>query len=151
MDSLHFQLVTPERTVVSQELSSLTCPTSLGQITILPGHTPLVANLVPGELHAKSEKGESFLFVAGGFVEIKDGNKVIVLADAAEHHHEIDIQKAEEAKERAEKITREEKQSSAEYARAAATLEQSLARINIARKHSHRKNNPLSGQSTLDQ
>src|ERR1700722_14640364 len=101
MNKLSFQLVTPERTVLSEELTSLSCPTSLGQITILPHHIPLVANLVAGELHAKTEKDDFYIYVAGGFVEIKEGSRVIVLADAAEHHFEINEQQAEEAKKRA--------------------------------------------------
>jgi F-type H+-transporting ATPase subunit epsilon len=148
MKFINFQLVTPERTVLSTELTSLTCQTSMGQITILPGHAPLVANLVAGELHAKSAEGESFIFVAGGFVEVKESNNVIILADAAEHHHEIDLQKAEEAKVRAEKAVREEKLSSTEYAKAASALEQSLVKINISRKHAHRRNSPMSNSES---
>jgi F-type H+-transporting ATPase subunit epsilon len=142
MKFINFQLVTPERTVLSTELTSLTCQTSMGQITILPGHAPLVANLVAGELHAKGAEGESFIFVAGGFVEVKESNNVIILADAAEHHHEIDLQKAEEAK------VREEKLSSTEYAKAASALEQSLVKINISRKHAHRRNSPMSNSES---
>ena len=92
--SIHFQLVSPEKTILSEELTSLTCPTSMGQITILPGHTALVANLVPGELHAKSANSDHFVYVAGGFVEVKPGNQVVVLADDAEHSTEIDLQAA---------------------------------------------------------
>jgi F-type H+-transporting ATPase subunit epsilon len=150
MNLLNFQLVTPERTVLSQELVSLSCPTSLGQITILPHHAPLVANLVPGELHAKSETGESFIYVAGGFVEVRGGNEIVVLADDAEHHHEIDVQKAEEAKRKAEKDMQEIRLSAEEYARVSTTLQQSLARLHIARKHAHRKV-PITGQGTLEQ
>jgi len=52
MFKIHFQLVTPERTVLNQELDSLSCLTILGQITILPNHIPLVATLTVGELVA---------------------------------------------------------------------------------------------------
>src|SRR4029077_15346428 len=100
MNTINFQLVTPEKTVLQKELSSLSCPTSLGQITILPHHIPLVANLVPGELHAKTENDDFFVYVAVGCWEVRADNQVVVLADAAEHHFEINQQQAEEAKAR---------------------------------------------------
>ena len=151
MDSIKFQLVTPEKTVLNQELASLTCPTDMGYITILPNHVPLVASLTSGELHAKSENGEdSYIFVSGGFVQINPHSQVIVLADLAEHHYEIDAQKAEEAKARAEKDLAERKMSSEEYAKVSAALEKSLGRINIARKHAHRKQ-PVGSRGVLEE
>lgn len=150
MPTITFKLVTPERTVLSKELNSLSCPTTLGQITILPGHEPLVATLVPGELHAKSDKEDFFLFVSGGFVQVNAGNQAIILADAAEHHYEIDEQRAKEAKEQAEKALKEFKGASEDYAKVAAALEKSLTRLNIIRKHAHKKN-PLTGQGTLSE
>jgi len=151
MNLINFQLVTPEKTVLNQELASLTCPTTMGEITILPHHVPLVATLAPGELHAKTEKGEdSYIFVSGGFVQINPDSKVIILADQAEHHFEIDEQRAEEARKRAEKELTERKMSGEEYAAVAASLERSLARLNIKRKHAHRKA-PLSSKDSLGQ
>lgn len=149
MDVLSFQLVTPERTVLSQELASLTCPTTMGEITVLPGHVPLVATLTPGELRAKTDKGEEFyIFVSGGFVQVNPKSQVVVLADSAEHHYEIDEKRAEEAKKRAQKALLETKVTSEEYAKVAATLERSLARLNIKRKHAHRKA-PVTGQGIM--
>ena len=122
----------------------------MGEITILPGHVPLVATLKSGELKAKAGNEEHFIYVAGGFVEVKPDSKVIVLADAAEHHYEINVKAAEEAKARAEAAMKDQKLSGQEFAQVAAALEKSLARLNIARKHSHRRN-PLSGQGTLSE
>jgi F-type H+-transporting ATPase subunit epsilon len=146
MNTIHFKLVTPEKTVLSQEIISLTCPTIMGQITILPGHVPLVSALKSGELHAKNSQGEeSFLFVSGGFVEIRPGSEVVVLADAAEHHFEIDQTVTEEAAARAQKAMSEEHLSAEEYATVAANLERNLTKLNIARRHSHTKH-PLSSE-----
>lgn len=150
-NKLHFQLVTPERTVLSEELDSLSCPTTMGQITILPNHIPLVAGLKAGELVAKADGKEHFIHVAGGFIEIRPGNHIVALADTAEHHHEIDIQKAEEAVSRAQKAMKETKMSSEEYARVAASLNSSLSRLNIARKHSHRRSAPITGEGVFKQ
>jgi F-type H+-transporting ATPase subunit epsilon len=148
MAKLDFQLVTPERTVLNEELDSLSCPTTLGQITILPGHIPLVATLTAGELIAKSGGKESNIAVTGGFIEVRPNNQVVALADAAEHHYEIDVQKTEDAVKRAQTAMKETKMSAEEYAKVAASLNQSLSRLNIARKHSHRRQ-PITGQGTL--
>lgn len=150
MNVINFQLVTPEHTVLTKELVSLSCPTTLGQITILPNHAPLIATLVPGELHVKTEKDEFFLHVAGGFVEVRPQSEVIILADAAEHFQEIDEERAKEAKNRAEKALKEIKISDEEYAAVSASLERSLQRINIKRKHAHRKA-PITGEGVFSE
>jgi len=151
MDKLHFQLVTPERTVLNEELDSLTCPTILGQITILPRHIPLVATLTAGELIARTGGKEQNIAVSGGFIEVRANNQVVALADAAEHYYEIDTKKTEEAVKRAQVAMKETKMSSEEYARVAASLNQSLTKLNIARKHSHRRDSPITGQGTLNE
>ena len=150
MDKIHFQLVTPQRTVLNQELDSLSCPTSLGEITILPGHVPLVANLVSGELVGRANGEEMFINVSGGFVEIRANNQVVILADAAEHHYEIDEQRAQAAIERAKNAMRQHKLSEAEYAKVAAALERGLSRVNVARKHARRKG-PLTSQNLFSE
>lgn len=147
---LTFQLITPERTVLSKELISLSCPTPQGQITILPHHAPLMSKLIPGELVARDKNGESVIFVAGGFVEVKGDGNVLILADAAEHSTEINIERAEQAKKRAEEALKESHVYDEEYALTTAALERSLGRISIARKHSHRKN-PTIDQGTFEE
>lgn len=140
MNKLQLQLVTPERTVLTEEVVSLVCPTTEGQITILPGHVPIIATLVSGELIAQNGGEQRNIHVAGGFVQVQNGGKeIIVLADAAEHFYEIDLARAEEAKEQAEKTLSEQTLSDEEYAIAAVNLQRSLSRINIARKHAHRR------------
>lgn len=149
MPKLRLQLITPERTVVAEEVMSLTCPTTDGQITILPGHTPLVANLESGELIAKNGGEAHFIHVAGGFLEIRTNNEVVILADAAEHHFEIDIARAEEAKKQAQEILDKQHLANEEYATAAWLLRKNLARINIARKHAHRRTRSITSEGVL--
>jgi F-type H+-transporting ATPase subunit epsilon len=149
MNKIHFQLVTPEKTVLSDELDSLSCPTTLGQITVLPNHAPLVANLQSGELIARKANQEEYINVTGGFVEIRPNNEVIVLADAAEHHYEIDAQRAEEARKRAEQTLKEKRLSGEEYAKVAASLERNLARLRIARKRGRQKGAPITGEGVF--
>lgn len=148
MDKISFKLVTPERTVLDKELTSLTCPTTLGQITILPHHIPLVATLLPGELHAKTADAEFYVFVGGGFVQVNPNSEVTVLADSAEHHHEINEQRAKEAMQRAQTALTEQKLTDEEHAKVTAALERSLARINVVRKRSHRKN-PIASEGVF--
>ncbi|HAG27572.1 TPA: ATP synthase F1 subunit epsilon, partial [Patescibacteria group bacterium] len=145
MNYLKLQLITPERTVLSEEVRSLTCPTQEGQITILPNHAPLVANLVSGELITKNGGTDNFIHVAGGFIEVRKNNEIIILADAAEHHFEIDIARAEEAKRQAEELLNQQHLAEEEYATAAWLIQKNLSRINIARKHSHRRTRSITG------
>lgn len=141
MNKLNFKLVTPEKTVLTQELVSLTCPTTMGYITILPNHIPMVATLTPGELVAKNQNGEeSYIVVTGGFAQVNANSEVIILADSAEHHFEIDEQRAEAARAKAQKEISERKMSDEEFAKVSAALERSLARINTIKRRARRKN-----------
>ncbi len=153
MAKLHLKLITPERTILDQEVVSLTCQTESGEITILPNHAPLVATLTSGELVAKSvtEKGSEphFVHVAGGFIEIRPNNEVVILADGAEHYFEIDVARAEEAKKQAEEIMKNQSMANEEYVMAAWILRKSLSRINIARKHSHRRKAGITSEGVL--
>lgn len=149
MSKISFQLVTPEKTVLSQELDSLSCPTQMGQITILPNHIPLVANMVPGELVAKDGEKEFYIGVTGGFVEVRKNSQVVVLADTADHYYEISEQKEQEAVAQAKDAMKEKQVFSEEYAQVAASLEKNLARLKVVRKRSHSKNTPITSEGNL--
>lgn len=150
MRTFEFQLVTPERQLVKEQLLSLSCPTTLGEITVLAGHAPLVATLVPGELKAKGNGGAHYLHVAGGFIEVRPSGEVVVLADAAEHHYEIDEERAEAARQRAKQRLSEQTLSDEEYATVAAELERSLSALKVARKHAHRRA-PLTSEGVFNE
>lgn len=129
--------------MLDEELASITCPTKMGEITILPNHVPLVASLKTGELVARTADGsEHNIHVAGGFVEVQEGGRVIILADAAEHHHEIDEAEAEAAKQRAEEALKQSNISQEDYALAAAALERSISKLHLVRKYRHRRTEP---------
>ncbi len=149
MAKLQVQLITPERTLISEEIASLSCPTTDGQITILPGHAPLVATLESGELIARNGGDDRYLHVAGGFIEVRKNNQIVILADAAEHYFEIDIARAEQAKEAAQKLLEKQHLANEEYATAAWLLRKNLARINIARKHAHRKTRSITSEGVF--
>jgi len=102
MKNIKFEIVTPERIVLKKEIIQITVPTKQGEITVLPGHIPLVASLLPGVVEiVKEDKNREIISVSGGFIEVlKD--KIVILADTAERADEIDIEKAEAARKKAE-------------------------------------------------
>ena len=136
MAKINFKLVTPEKVVLQEEVDSLTCPTTTGDITILPGHVPLISSLHSGELVARIGENIEPIAVTGGFVEVRPGNEVVILADVAEHVKDIDLARAAEAHKRAEEAMRQEHRLSAtEYAALAATLQKNLTRLRVGNKH----------------
>lgn len=136
MPSLTFELTTPERVVLKQEYDGATIPTQEGEITVLPGHIPLVANLAPGMITVRKGAEEAYLAVSGGFVEVQPGSRIIVLADTAERAEELDLDKVEAARMRAEKLLTEKRHADdVSSAAAMAALERELARVRVAMKH----------------
>lgn len=138
MSKLKFKIATPERVLLETEVDSVSAPTEMGEITVLPNHIPLVATLRPGELKVVADNSSRFIFVAGGFIEVRPNNEIIALADAAEHEEEIDVARAEAARDRARKIMSEKTQSDEEYAAVAAALEKSLARLRLGQRKKYK-------------
>jgi F-type H+-transporting ATPase subunit epsilon len=123
------KIVTPERIVYEDKVDSVTATTQMGEVTILPGHVPLVANLQAGELHVRKDGTEEFLVASTGFLEVRTGNEVVVLADTAERVEELELEKIEEAKERARRLLEEKRNvDDVAFADAATMLERELAR-----------------------
>ena len=137
--NIKFKIVTPESTVFESEIDQATLPVTEGEVTILPNHRSYIASLSPGEIMVRHGKEEILLSTSGGFIEF-NGNELVVLADTAERAEEIDLKRAEEAKDRAEKL-REEKVSMGEeeYAAVAAAIQKESARIRVAKKHFTKK------------
>lgn len=139
MPDIKLKIVTPERIVYEAEVDQATLPVSDGEVTILPNHRSYIASLKIGEIMTKSGGEEENIAVAGGFLEFADNN-LIVLADEAERADEIDIEKAEEARKRAEDIKNKViRTDETEYAHVAATLEKEIAKIRVAKKYISRK------------
>lgn len=96
-------IVTLKKVAFSEEIKSVSAPGTEGYFTILANHTPFVSSLQPGVIRVTRPNGDLFAFsMSGGFL-MTDGKKVILLADAVERPEEIDIARAQAAKERAEK------------------------------------------------
>lgn len=131
--SLHIQVVTPEKIILDTQADEVTIPTTSGEITVLPGHIPLLAQIAPGgELTVKNGSQTEHVVVVGGFIEIgKD--TISILADYAIHGKDIDEARAKEAKERAEKIMKE-KASTEEFVVAEAEFQKALLELKIVAK-----------------
>lgn len=131
------EIVTPERLIFSDDVDILTTPTTQGEISIMAHHVPLVTMIAPGEIKIKKDKETSFMTITGGFIQVT-GNKVTILADAAERAEEIDIDRAEAARERARKMLAEKQLDTVSHADAVAALQRSLLRLKVARHRTTR-------------
>ena len=134
---LSFSIVTQEREVLRRDdVARLIVPTTEGQITVLPSHAPLMASLDIGELVAIIPGEEHTFAIHGGFFQIAN-DEVIVLADAAEHIDEIDVERADEARSRAEqRLAGTSPDEANDLLRAQLALQRALLRQRIARRGS---------------
>lgn len=138
MASLRLEIITAERIVLTEEaVSSVRVPASEGIVGILPRHAPLMTTLAPGELIMRKGEEEESFFVTGGFLEVRD-NHIAVLADASERAEEIDVDRAEEARQRAEEALKE-KREGAELAAAEAAMRRALIRLRLAQRARSRR------------
>ncbi|MDP2731320.1 MAG: F0F1 ATP synthase subunit epsilon [Dehalococcoidales bacterium] len=137
MSPVRLDIVTAERLVYSEEVDIIVAPGVMGQLGILPHHTPLMTTLEPGEMRIRKGGEEFSLAISGGFLEVRP-DRVIVLADAAERDEEIDLARAEEAKRRAQETLRQ-RIPAADTAQAEAALRRSLARLKVAERRRRRR------------
>ena len=144
---MHCDIVTQERTVFSGEVQYVSLPGSEGRMGILPNHSSMLTTLGFGEVVVRNKDGnEAYFAIGGGFAEVQP-DKVVVLADSAEQADEIDIDRAQKARARAEKYMAEGVPEDPErYAQIRASLQRAQIRIDVARKRRHRPTMPtLSG------
>jgi F-type H+-transporting ATPase subunit epsilon len=130
--SIELTIVTPERSVVHEQVDELQVPGLEGYLGILPGHAPLFSELKVGEVGYRKGEHWFFLSVAWGFVEVQF-NQVRILAETAERAHEIDIDRAMRAKARAEERIAKGGDD-IDYRRALVALERALIRIQVSQK-----------------
>ena len=140
MSTIRLEITTAERQVYADDVNSVVAPGIEGELGILPQHAPLMTMLATGEMAVKKAKEEIFLAVTGGFLEIRP-DKIIVLADACERCEEIDLDRAEDARRRAQERLKSITPG-ADHTRAEAALRRSLARIKVAQRMQKRKARP---------
>lgn len=134
---IHLDIVTIERIVVSEEVDYVSAPGIDGVIGILPRHEPLLTALSIGELRYKKGAQESAFAIGGGFMEVRP-DKVIVLADAAESADEIDEERAEAARKRAQELMAQKVETGSDAVQAV-LLEQTMRRAELRLKVARRR------------
>ncbi len=137
MAGIRLDIVTAERLVFSDEVDIVVAPGAEGELAVLPHHAPLMTTLRPGELLVRQGAEEHSLVITGGFLEVRP-DRVTVLADAAERADEIDADRAEEAKRRAEERIAG-RVDDADLVLAEAALRRSLIRLKVAEKRRRRR------------
>ena len=132
---MRLELATPSRLLVSTDVDEVVAPGTEGYFGVLPGHAAFLTTLGAGEVTYRHGREEQHLAVIGGFAEVT-ADRVNVLAEGAELPEEIDRERAERARQRAEmRLSGRSPTGSAEdidFARAAAALARALARLQVA-------------------
>jgi F-type H+-transporting ATPase subunit epsilon len=130
MDTFLVEIVTPDRLVVKDAAVEMQIPGKNGYLGILAGHAPLISELDVGEITYRTGSYTEHLAVAWGFAEVLP-EKVTILAEAAERPDEIDVSRAEGARQRAEQRLKSG-DTEVDYVRALYALRRAEARLNVA-------------------
>ena len=131
-ENIRLEIVTPEKSVVSDEAKIVMAPGSLGEFGVLAGHTPFMTSIKVGNIRYEDANGkERFVFVSGGFAEALP-DRVTVLADSAERRMDIDVDRAKKAMQRAEERLTKDRSADIDFTRAQAALLRAITRIRIA-------------------
>jgi len=130
----HVNIVSAEQEIYSGPATAVYAPAEMGEIGILPRHSPLLTRLRPGEVRVEPQEGgeEMMFYVSGGLLEVQP-HVVTVLADTALRAEDLDEAEALKARERAEKALAEHS-TKMEYAQAQAELAEAAARLRTIEK-----------------
>ena len=134
-EKIQLEVVTPKGAIISEKVDIVTAPGFAGEFGVLANHAPFLSTIKIGTLHYKKDGSEEELMISGGFCEVSN-NKITFLVESAERGHDIDVDRALKAKERAEKrlLQTREQQAKIDRARAEAALQRALARLRIAQR-----------------
>jgi len=132
---IQLEIVTPEKLAYQGEVDSVQLPGSEGELGVLPHHAPLVSTLGAGELRLRKGSEDEFFAIVGGFLQVLP-DKVVVMAETADMASEIDLERAQEARRKAEQALESGFVEGADLAAARAALQTALLRIRVAeRRH----------------
>ena len=127
---LDLRIVTPDKLIVHQRVDEVEVPGADGYFGVLPGHTPLLAALTVGELWYRQGAEKTYVAIAYGFAEVLP-ESVTILAQLAERAEEIDVARAEQARQRAEeRLTAPA--SEIDYERARVALMKAMSRLQVS-------------------
>lgn len=132
MAGLFLEVVTPEKVLVSREVDTVVLPGAEGEFGVLPGHIPVLAGLLPGELRYEADGKKNYLAITDGFSEVSE-DRVSVLVDAAEKAQDIDTRRAQSSMDRAtERMARDRGSEDVDLLRAEASFRRAMIRIKVA-------------------
>jgi len=132
-DSIQLVVVTPVNQLLSEAVTEVQLPGADGYLGVLPGHAPLITELGIGELTYKTANGQTgLLAIIHGFAEVLS-ERVSVLAETAERPEDIDVNRAQEALQRAQELIA--RGGDIDWDRASASLQRALVRIQVVSKH----------------
>jgi F-type H+-transporting ATPase subunit epsilon len=131
-NTFQLEIVTPSRLLVKDAAEEAQIPGLGGYLGILPGHAPLITELAVGMITYKASGATHRLSVAWGFMEVLP-DKVTILAEAAEHPNEIDVERAQKARDRAEQRLKSG-DAQVDYPRAEDALQRAETRLNVAKE-----------------
>ena len=130
---LNLEIITPEQTVVREEVDMVEAKGANGEFGILPGHTQFLTTLDIGEIRYMKDGVTTYLSASNGFAEVVE-DKVVMLLDTAEFAKDIDMERAKRAMERAESALKTVSFDHAEYLIHEMALYRAIARISVASK-----------------
>lgn len=133
MAMLNFEIITPERLLVREEVDMVETKGELGEFGILPGHIKFLTTIDIGEIRYMKDGKTKHIATSGGFGEVVD-DKVIFLVETAEVAEEIDIERARKAREKAESVLKDIPMESMEYRMRELALMRAISRISTASK-----------------
>jgi F-type H+-transporting ATPase subunit epsilon len=131
-DKLNLEVITPERLVLREQVDEVVVPGLTGELGILPDHTPLISQLKTGVLSYRQGNQNRRMHVSGGFIEVASDN-VSILSDVAEKPEEIDVERAQRAKERAERRLASRGEDT-DFDRAELKLQRALVRLQVGER-----------------
>ncbi len=131
-ENIRLEVVTPEKSVVSEEVKIVMAPGDEGEFGVLAGHTPFMTSLKTGTVHYEDAGGtDRYVFVSGGFAEALP-DRVTILADSAERRKDIDAERAKSALQRAEgRLSKVDDSDDVDVDRAKTAMVRAMARIRL--------------------
>ena len=136
--TIKLKIASIEGLILEEEVDQITIPTQMGEITVLPNHIPLIAALSYGELLAKKGDVDIPFAVYGGFVEIAK-NEVRILTDVARYAPEIELEKVQDARKKADELLGQKGEYSKEYQELITSFETQIGQAKVAEKFRTKK------------
>ncbi|GGE28399.1 ATP synthase epsilon chain [Pullulanibacillus camelliae] len=132
MNTINTSIVTPNGTVYEGDVHMISVHATAGDMGILPNHIPVVAPLKISAVKLKHEGTEEYVAVSGGFIEVRRGSTVTIITEAAEKKEDIDVERAQRAKEAAQEKLSGLNEKTAAYAEAEKELQRAENRLQVA-------------------